>query len=97
LSKEEELEVRVEVHALNGLADLGKFKTATFVPSFSNSFVNLLTCQKPIVLDAASTLKNCSNSRVSRFLSSFSVSSFSFRQEINITITNWVTWHGTAT
>jgi hypothetical protein len=85
LSKEEDVEVRVEAHALNGLADSGKFKTATFVPSFSNSLANLLTHQKPIVLDAASTFKIVSiqGCRVSLI---FSVSSFS--QELNIT--NWV-------
>lgn len=63
MSKKEDVEVRVEAHALNGLADLGKFKTATFVPSFSNSLPNLLTYQKPIVLDAASKFKNCTNPR----------------------------------
>jgi hypothetical protein len=41
LSKEEE--VRVEVHALNGLADLGEFKSAKYVHSFSNSLANLLS------------------------------------------------------
>jgi hypothetical protein len=67
LSKEEDVEVRVEVHARNRLADLGKFK----IPFFSNSLANFFTHQKPIDLDAASTFKNCTNSRVSRFFDLF--------------------------